>query len=464
MHPTYQPLTEIARALRRREQSAVELIDRCTEHYARTEPRLNAYKTWDGTRARGLAQAADLLFDSGHDLGPLMGLPVSVKDLYGVPGLPVFAGSDEALPADAQAAGPVVAALQAQLGIVVGKTHTVEFAFGGLGVNAHWGTPFNPWSADAHRVPGGSSSGAGVSLVQGSALLALGTDTAGSVRVPASMTGQVGLKTTYGRWPLAGIVPLSSSLDTPGVLARSVEDLAFAFAALDTPLRAAATRCPPRALDGLRIGIPSHFFWDDVDAGIGDLIEATIARLAKAGARIVPLTLPHCDEAFDLFRQGGLAAPELATTLRERYPHKIARLDPVVRTRVEGAEHISSVEYLRRRHVLQRCGAGAGAVFGEVDVVLSPTVAITPPRLDALADIGAYGQANMLALRNTVISNLFGWCALTLPVGLDAAHMPVGLQLMGPPMTEERLIGIALSIESLIGRGFEVLGDAPALA
>jgi aspartyl-tRNA(Asn)/glutamyl-tRNA(Gln) amidotransferase subunit A len=141
-----------------------------------------------------------------------MGIPISVKDLFGVPGLPTCAGTNAAFPREWEAAGPVVGAVLSQLGIVTGKTHTVEFAFGGLGTNPHWGTPVNPWSSpDEPRAPGGSSAGAGVSLAQGSALLALGTDTAGSVRIPASFTGQTALKTTHGRWSLEGIVPLSPS-------------------------------------------------------------------------------------------------------------------------------------------------------------------------------------------------------------------------------------------------------------
>ena len=159
MNATPLSLAEYASRLRSREQTAVGLVERCTQNYARTESRLNAYKTWDGVRARGGAGAVDTLLDQGIDLGPLMGIPVSVKDMYGVPGLPVFAGSAEALPEAWQAAGPIVAQLQRQLGVVVGKTHTVEFALGGLGVNAHWGTPRNPWSPGEHRVPGGSSSG-----------------------------------------------------------------------------------------------------------------------------------------------------------------------------------------------------------------------------------------------------------------------------------------------------------------
>jgi len=458
-------LAETARRLRCRELRASTVFARCEMAYRQFDTHLNAYKTWHEVGAARQAQAMDLLFDNGVDLGPLMGVPVSVKDLYGVPGLPVFAGSDQALPASWQCAGGVMRAVLAQGAVVTGKTHTVEFAFGGLGVNAHWGTPVNPWSATDVRVPGGSSSGAGVSLVQGSALLALGTDTAGSVRVPAAFTGQVGLKTTAGRWPTDGIVPLSSTLDTPGLLARTVADLAYAFDAIDASLGGGGM---PRAramdLAGLRIGVPEAFFWRDADAAVVARIASACRALEGRGAVICPIDLPGCDVAYDIFRQGGLAAPELSAFMQLNFPDKIARLDPVVRARVEGADQVSSVEYLRRKAVLEATGREALSVFDTVDVLLSPTVAIAPPRLADLADMAAYGQANMLALRNTVIANLFGWCALTLPAGTDAAGLPVGLQLMAPPMDESRLIRIGLAVEDVLGQGPELLGVAPLLA
>lgn len=425
---------------------------------------MNAYRSWAGEMADRQARAVDLLFDNGVDLGPLMGLPVSVKDLYGVPGLPVFAGSDQALPSAWQRPGPVVESLLRQGGVITGKTHTVEFAFGGLGVNAHWGTPLNPWSTDGARVPGGSSSGAGVSLVQGSALLALGTDTAGSVRVPASFTGQVGLKTTVGRWSTAGIVPLSSTLDTPGVLVRTVADLAYAFNAIDAHLGGGGLpEAQPLALPGLRIGLPEAFFWSEAEPGVARVMASAIGALERHGARIVPVELPGCDTAYEIFRQGGLAAPELSAFMQRCLPDKIARLDPVVRARVEGAAQTSSVEYLRRKAVLEDCGQRARAVFDGVDVLVTPTVAIRPPRLADIVELADYGRANMLALRNTVIANLFGWCALSLPAGADEAGLPVGLQLIAPPMAEARLIRAALAVEAVLGDGRRLLGDAPAL-
>ncbi len=259
-----------------------------------------------------------------------------------------------------------------------------------------------------------------------------------------------------------GIVPLSSSLDTAGVLTRTVEDLAYAFAALD-PEHAGQPAPAPARLQGLRVGVPTNHFWDNIDPSIAAVVDATIAQLVQAGAQVVCLPLPHCEEAFDIFRRGGFAASELAAYLDLNFPHKVERLDPVVRDRVRWAEQVSSVEYLQRKAVLARCGAGAVRVFDGVDVLLTPTVPASPPRLADIGTVESYASANMKAMRNTAISNLFGWCALTMPAGLDANRMPVGLQLMGPPRAEARLIGIALGIEALIGPGHALLG-APDLS
>ncbi|MEP9374827.1 amidase [Mesorhizobium sp. KR1-2] len=452
-------LRQIAGDLREGHLTARALMEEATARYRSTEARLNAYKTWAGERAMVHAGAVDTLLASGVDLGPLMGIPVSVKDLFGVPGLPVFAGTDTAFPESWARSGPLVQRLLGQLGVVTGKTHTVEFAFGGLGVNAHWGAPVNPWSAPgAPRAPGGSSSGAGVSLAQGSALVALGTDTAGSVRIPASLTGQVALKNTHGRWSNQGIVPLSPSLDTPGILCRTVEDLAYAFAALDGESDESIQACP---LAGLRIGVPQNFFWDEVEPSIADVTEIALRKLEAQGARLVPLELPGCDEVIAVFQLGGLGSLELRDFLNRNFPERIARLDPVVRMRVEGAESVSATEYLRRRAVLAQNGLLARQALEQCDVLATPTVAISAPLLSELEDTESYRRANMMVLRNTAIANLFGWCAMSLPIGLDAHAMPVGLQLIGPPMQERDLLAAGLAVEAALGKATDILGSLP---
>ena len=450
-------LENLAAELRTGSRGAVDLIFNAIARYEETEERLNTYRSWAGDRAIVQAKAVDELLRAGVDLGPLMGIPVSVKDLYGVPGLPVYAGTDTAFPENWQHAGPVVTRLLSQVAIVTGKSHTVELAFGGLGTNPHCGTPLNPWSSpDAPRVPGGSSSGAGVSLAQGSALAALGTDTAGSVRIPASFTGQTALKVTHGRWSQEGIVPLSPSFDTPGILARSIADLSFLFTAID-----GGDRIPRQDVGGLRLGVVENVVWDDVDPGVAANTEAAITALEKAGAMVSRVHLRHAADALEIFRRGGLAASELRAFLDGNFPDRIARLDPAVMARVVAADDVSASEYLQRRAAFEHYGCLALEVFETVDFLVTPSISISAPLLADLEDPDAYRTANMLALRNTAIVNLLGWCATTLPTGLDGNGIPTGLQIIAPPHHEERLLAASLGIETVLGAGPDLLGPPP---
>lgn len=453
---TYVPLDTIASQLRSGTATAAGLMADAAARHGATEERLNAYRTWAGPRAEVQARALDVLMGTGIDLGPLMGIPVSIKDLYGVPGLPVHAGTDTEFSQEWQRPGPVMNRVLTQGGIVTGKTHTVEFAFGGLGTNPHWGTPVNPWSAQgAPRAPGGSSSGAGVSLAQGSALAALGTDTAGSVRIPASFTGQTALKITHGRWSLDGIVPLSPSLDTPGLLARSIADLAFLFAAID------GGKSVGPASSGPRIGIIENVVWEEIDPAVAANTHAALTKLERAGAAVTSVHLPDLYRVLDLFRRGGLAAPELRAFLDAHHPERIARLDPAVMARVVAADEVSASDYLQRRALLAEAAGTASQIFEGVDLLVSPTVPISAPLLSDLADPDAYRRANMLALRNTAIVNLLGWCATTLPTGLDANRIPTGLQIIAPARQEERLLAASLWAEAVIGAGPDLLGPPP---
>ncbi|MGP8288831.1 amidase [Vreelandella zhanjiangensis] len=460
--PLKRPLREQYNGLRNGTLTATSLTEASIKAYQVRGQHDNAYITWNGEAALAFAQATDAVIRLGGDAGPLMGIPVSIKDIYAVPGLPTYAGSSQRLPKQWEQPGPVATSLLAQLPCVMGKTHTVEFAFGGLGTNAHWGTPRNPWDRQAHRTPGGSSAGAGVSLVSGTASLAFGTDTAGSVRIPASMTGVTGLKTTAGRWPTNQIVPLSSTLDTPGLLAHRVDDLAFAFDALDCTLAHCAARVPaPPALADLTFGVPDTFFWDDCSPGIAETVEAAIRQIEAAGARIVILNLPHTDEAYTLFQQGGLAAAELAAFLKTELPEMIEALDPNVAARIKAADDMRGWEYVRRRAVIDKLYASAAACLSSVDAIITPTVAITPPILESLLPEGAYVKANMHALRNTVIANFMGLCGLTMPVGKDNTGMPVGLQVLAGPWQDAQLLAIGQTIENKLGTSIDLLGEPP---
>jgi aspartyl-tRNA(Asn)/glutamyl-tRNA(Gln) amidotransferase subunit A len=432
-------LRAVAADLRDRRTTARALFE---ASQAAHDPKLNAYKLWAPDFAQRQAEAADAAFAAGILSGPLQGIPVSIKDLYGVAGLPTFAGSPRELPERWRQEGPVVAGLRRQLPLITGKTHTVEFAFGGLGANAHWPVPWNPRDRKVHRAPGGSSSGAGVSLVEGTALLAFGTDTAGSVRIPASFTGTVGLKTTWGRWSIDGIVPLSPSLDTAGILTRSVDDASFAFTALDGEAVSAMD-----GLLGCRVGIARNFFFDDLAPGIGEAVETALRVLDEAGAKLSEFAPPNCAELHAIYALGGIAAPELYAFLRSELPEWIETLDPRVRRRVEPGKDLAAWEYLDRKAVYAAQGKATAEAMLTFDVLVTPTIPIAPPLMTEVNDDSRYSALNMQALRNTSMVSFLGLCALTLPIGFDATGMPVGLQLIAPPMGEARLLAVAAAFE-----------------
>lgn len=455
------PLAQLQRALRDGRLTSVALAEAAIAGYHSVGERLQAYKARDEELLLRDARLADAAFASGQDLGALQGIPVSIKDLFGLQGYPVYAGAAQRLPAQFENDGPLVARLRRQCSVFTGKTHTVEFAFGGLGTNSTWGTPWNPWDAGQHRVPGGSSAGAGVSLVC-DALVALGTDTAGSVRIPAGMTGQVGLKTSYGRWSTEGIVPLSSSMDSAGLLTRSVADLRAAVAALDSGF--GDPDAAPAELTQVRAGVIDEYFWEECSPGIAETVQQAIGELERAGVRLRRVTLPELQPMHEIFMLGHLAAAELQEFLESCLPGRLQTLTAQVASRVEAARTMSVGEYLRRRRVLRDLGASAAARLADVDVLLTPTVAVTPPVVAELVQPDAYRRANLLALRNTCPGNLLSLCGLTLPVGLDAQRMPVGLQLMARHGSDDKLLLIAAAFERLLGNSTQRLGRAPLAA
>lgn len=463
-NPLDKSLPELASTLRAGKISAKELTDTCIANHDATED-LNVYKKWTPDFARDSAALADDAFRTGVDLGVLQGIPVSVKDLYGVRGTQTFAGTYKAFPEDWQTEGPVVQSVRQQLGVITGKSHTVELAFGGLGVNSHWGTPRNPWDAEHHRVPGGSSAGAGVSLQQGSALVALGSDTAGSVRIPASMTGTVGLKTSVDRWSTDGIVPLSTTLDTAGVLARTVEDVAYAFAAIDPFIESTAqgflSEIQNHPSSAVSIGIAREKVWDDCSAGVAEVVHEALKECEQAGVTLKDIELPECAGAMEMLGKGSVAAAECDEFIEAVVPEWRDHLDPLVSIRIRDGDQLSSREYLSRIRWFDDVANSASTRFADCDVIALPTVCVTPPRLDDVNELDSYRTNNMLALRNTCIANFLGLCAITIPAGLDQAGMPVGLQLMARHGDEEHLLAIALAVENIIGTSRQRLGKPP---
>ncbi len=446
-----QPLSAIAAALSEGRLGATELTEAAS---ARQRPDLDAYQIWAPEFACRQAAAADAALAAGVRPGPLTGIPISVKDHFGVAGLPVFAGTARELPDKWQHEGPVIRALRRQLAVITGKTRAVELAFGGIGMNPHHGTPRNPWDTEHHRVPGGSSSGAGVSLQEGSALLALGTDTAGSVRIPASFTGCAGLKTTAGRWSIEGVVPLSTTLDTVGLLARSVADVAYGFAALDPDWGEPAEfftdhdRLVPA---DLRIGVAGKELWDDCESDIAATVRTALDTLGRAGARLADIEFPEAGEAMQMLRLGSVASAECDAFLEAELPDWRAVIDPTVASRIADGGSINAREYLRRLAWHAERGRSAAGRFVGVDVIAAPTVPIRPPRVDELSTLEAYRPRNFASLSHTCVANYLGLCAITLPAGLDQAGLPVGLMLMAPAYHEEQLLAVALACERVLG-------------
>ena len=315
-------------------------------------------------------------------------------------------------------------------------------------------------------MPGGSSAGAGVSLCEGSAILALGSDTAGSIRIPASATGTVGMKTSMGRWSVDGLVPLSTSLDTSGLLARCVSDAVLGFAAIDPRVQntgfgfLAALR--DIGLADVQIGVCDWFF-ESCDPGIAEGVKAALDELAAAGARITNIDLPETREAVDIFRSGGLAASEFAAFINaEMEPHK-TELDPNVSARFEAMENIPAIDYLNRKARLDELAQGIANRIADVDVIVGPTLPITPPTIQSVTDDAEYRAKNMAILNNTMIANLLQLCAVSLPVALDAENMPVGLMIMAPLDADERVLAVALAIESKLGTATDRIGMPPIL-
>jgi aspartyl-tRNA(Asn)/glutamyl-tRNA(Gln) amidotransferase subunit A len=462
-----RPLIDLVRDLRERRITAEEIVEAGIARHERFGERLHAYCQWTPEKALEAAKAADAAFTSGAIVGPLQGVPISIKDLFAAQGYTCFAGSSRRLPADPwEKDGPLIATLRRQLGIIMGKTHMVEFAFGGTGLNSHHGAPYNPWDASIHRSPGGSSSGAGVSLLEGSAFLALGSDTAGSVRIPACMTGTVGLKVTIGRWSADGVVSLSRTFDTPGLLARSVSDAAYGFAALDQALGDADrfnAKSSTLTLDGIRIAVDDPIFWTDCDPGIAEVAREAIDALASEGAVLRQQTLPEAAGAYAVFLEGGVSAVELRSFLGQELPDWLEQLDPIMAPAVRGAETLSAREYLARLGQLRSLARSAAPRFDEIDVIATPTLCLSPPILSEISDPEVYLSTNRRIVRNTVAVNYLGLCAITLPVGLDQAEMPVGLQLIAPAWAEEKLLAIALAAERTLGTATDRLGTPPLL-
>jgi aspartyl-tRNA(Asn)/glutamyl-tRNA(Gln) amidotransferase subunit A len=404
-----------------------------------------AFVTVYADAARAAAEAQDRLRAVGYVASPLAGIPVSSKDLFDVAGERTLAGSkalDDAPPAKADA--PVVARLKAAGAVIVGRTNMTEFAFSGVGINPHYGTPGNPH--DRSLIPGGSSAGAPISVADGMAAVAIGTDTGGSVRIPAALCGLVGFKPTQYRLPRDGAVPLSTTLDSIGPIGVSVACCALTDAVMaGEPAEVPAAIAP----DGLRLGIPQTVMLDDLETPVAAAFERALAALARAGARIVELPLEMLGDNARINIKGGLPVAEAFAWHEKLIERRGQDYDPRIRTRIARGREMTAAEYIRmvneRADFIRRFDAETQAF----DALIMPTVPLTAPPMAAFARDEDYFRLNTRLLRNTAIINFLDRCALTVPIETPGTA-PVGLMVVGRHGEDRRLLAIGGGIETLL--------------
>ncbi len=402
-------------------------------------------------RARGEARAAARRLRDGRPASALDGVPIVWKDLFDLSDLPTTAGSrlfEAAAPAEADA--PVVARLKGAGMVCIGRANMTEFAYSGIGLNPHYGTPRNPHGRGDARAPGGSSSGSAVVVARGLAPVAIGTDTGGSVRIPAAFNGIIGYKASSGRYPMAGVFPLSQTLDTLGVFARTVEDAAVVDAAMRGLVAPGARQEP---LAGLRVLVPTNVVLDDCEPAVLRNFEAALARLERAGAAIERGPMPVFDEIQALSaRHGPIVAAEAYALHKGRVEGPdVGLIDRRVAKRIAVASSIAMVDYIVIMQARARLMEATNPGLQGRCLVAMPTVAHTAPSIAVLeADDDLFTRVNAKTLRNTALGNFLGWCGVSFPNGVDEAGLPTGLLLSGAPNTDDHLLSVSLAAQEIV--------------
>ena len=399
-------------------------------------------------RAKAEAEAASKRIKAGRSLGALDGIPMAWKDLFDLEGMVTTAGSkvlarEPAATADAT----VVANLKAAGMVAIGRTNMSEFAFSGLGINPHYGTPENPNSTDVPRIPGGSSSGAGVAVAAGLVPVAMGTDTGGSIRIPAAYNGTVGYKATRGRYAMQGVYPLSKSLDSLGPLTRTVQDAVWIDAAMRGLTASSVTR---GSLAGVSLVVPETVFFDEAEAGVVDAFEAALGRLRDAGAKVRRQAFPVFTQLFDLMaKHGPLVTSEAYALHYDRITGADADdMDHRVVARTRLGEKTTMKSYIEILDTRERLIAAMATSIAPGEILVSPTLPhVAMPIAPLVADDDLFVRVNFKTLRNTLIGNFLDWCGVSIPCGTGDAGMPVGLLLSGLPNTDEHLLSVALAAE-----------------
>jgi amidase/aspartyl-tRNA(Asn)/glutamyl-tRNA(Gln) amidotransferase subunit A len=432
------------------DRSSIEAATRHALEAARSPACDKAFIRLFEASAVASASALQAIHRAGAPIGVLAGAPISVKDLYDVAGFPTTAAS--ATLHDAPAApqdSPAVARVRAAGGVLVGHTNMSEFAFSGVGINPHFGTPANIGTLaldSAPRAPGGSTSGGTTSVAAGAALATLGSDTGGSVRIPAALQGLVGFKNTQRLTPLEGTVPLSTTLDTVSAITRDVRDAVT----MHEVLAQRTAHLEARPLAAWRLAVPRTLMLDALDATVAGAFERTLRTLRAAGARIDDIELSELGEVAAINAGGGFAPPEAWAWHRKRLAERAAKYDPRVAQRIRRGESMSAADYIDLVQARARWIDSMALALRGFDAMLSPTVPIVAPEIAPLvASDDAFFAANAKLLRNTSMVNLLDGCALSLPCHRDG-EFPVGLMVWGGAMTDDAVLSVSLVIESAL--------------
>ena len=446
--PDTPTLASLAADLDAGRTTARALVDECLAKIADKEGEgARAFLHVDAEAAIEAAEAMDRLREVKAAPSPFAGIPISIKDLFDIKGQVTRAGSralEDSPPAAADA--PAVARLRRAGFVVIGRTNMTEFAYSGIGINPHYGTPKGAWQRSVGHVPGGSSSGAAVSVVDGMAHGALGTDTGGSCRIPAAYNGIVGFKPTQRRVPLDGAVPLSPTLDSIGPLARTVKCCAVLDAVLAnepvTPLQ-------PRQVKGLRLAVPTTVALDDLDDAVAQAFERALEKLARGGALIERIAVPEFLDVAPMSVKGGFAAAESYAWHRYLIVSKGDIYDPRVASRILRGESQSAADYIDLLGARKSLVARATARLAPYDALVLPTTANTPPRIADMKDDQAFTKANLLSLRNCTLINMIDGCGISLPIHRDG-EVPVGLMLAASGGSDRRILELAAAMEGVI--------------
>jgi aspartyl-tRNA(Asn)/glutamyl-tRNA(Gln) amidotransferase subunit A len=453
----WSSLTELSREFARGALSSREIVTAYLHRIATLDEQAHAFVDVYRDSALAGAREADRERKAGTLRGPLHGLPIALKDLFHIRGRATSAGSKSRPYGVADHTATAVEQLIAAGMIALGKTHMVEFAFGGWGCNEPMGAPCNPWDTTTHRVAGGSSSGSAVAVAAALAPAAIGSDTGGSIRIPAALCGLTGFKPTYGVISLAGVFPLATTLDSVGPLSRSVDDAALLLAAMAGPdPRDVASLAAPRIdfeaalasepdLHGMRItALPIEQFTWPVDAAVLAAREAAIATLTSLGAKI-DQARPPFDLDDVMVRNGRIIATEAYAWHRRYIADEALEIDPWVRRRTLGGKDISAADYLEELAARKRIGAAFAQWMRGRDALLTPTLPITAT---ALAEVDE--STTPLATFTRAV-NYIGGCGLSLPAGFSSTGLPIGIQIVGGPFADATLVRI--------GRAFQMATD-----